>query len=202
MLFAPGLAVTAGLLTRFQVVGGGICLIDLFTPVLGLCAVYLSVRAWHVDLSDGRLLTARTISGRRTLDLGALRRVGRIELSGRGRPTDRLVLTDAHGVRIAVDRLRDGTKADMVLGAAPDGWADHVVVSKRAAARLFSQLQHGPHPLAEEFVTRYRGKGHAHAGPSEGTAWLPFLPLLLAVGCLLLAGVLLAVSLSIAGGGH
>ncbi|MGW2930786.1 hypothetical protein ACWDA7_02700 [Streptomyces sp. NPDC001156] len=68
----------------------------------------------HADRRQQRqLLSARTITGVRTIDLGALASVRRYELIGRfGGSTDELRLRDQHGVRLAVD---SGDKA--VIGA-------------------------------------------------------------------------------------
>lgn len=51
----------------------------------------------------GRLMTATTFLGPRTIDLDQLVRVGRWQVAGKGPWLDKLVLTDARGRRLAVD---------------------------------------------------------------------------------------------------
>ena len=60
--------------------------------------------AWRPSLTSkgGRVrVTARTLSGTRTLDLDELVRVGRATLPGRS-PMDLLLLRDRHGIRLAI----------------------------------------------------------------------------------------------------
>ena len=51
-----------------------------------------------------RRLTAPTISGNRTIDLDALVSIRRFSMMGRGSSLDEYRLTDAHGVRLALNR--------------------------------------------------------------------------------------------------
>ncbi|MEU1600078.1 hypothetical protein ABZ468_46755 [Streptomyces sp. NPDC005708] len=112
----------------------------------------------HVDRRQQRqLLSARTITGVRTIDLGALASVRRYELIGRfGGSTDELRLRDQHGVRLAVD---SGDKA--VIGAVREAVeaadARPGGVSLKASRHARARLGREPWSSAPEV-------GHAFAG--------------------------------------
>lgn len=57
--------------------------------------------------AKGGLLTARTWTGPRTVDLCSLRSVRARRITGRGRPTSYLVVTDTAGVRISLSGRGD-----------------------------------------------------------------------------------------------
>lgn len=79
----------------------------------------------------GRFVTARTLSGRRTVDLHRLVKVGRIGAFTQGpNSIDRLLLVDADGVRLLVDDPEVDKAVRRVL---PN---ETVKVSRAAAVRL------------------------------------------------------------------
>ncbi|WP_411137309.1 hypothetical protein [Streptomyces sp. C10] len=93
----------------------------------------------HARLHDGGLLSVRTLTGRRTVDLARLTKVGRIEVVAQGPTDDRLILTDAHGVRVTLSKLKGGrdtvdtaVRRALLHRPAKAG----VTVSGRAAERL------------------------------------------------------------------
>ncbi|MEU6656925.1 hypothetical protein ABZ904_48420 [Streptomyces sp. NPDC046900] len=115
--------------------------------------------------SRGKLLSARTITGVRTIDLGALASVRRYELIGRfGGSTDELRLRDQHGVRLAVD---SGDKA--VIGAVREAAdARPGGVSLKASRHARARPGREPWSSAPEV-------GHAFAGfLAMGAAMLAF----------------------------
>ncbi|SEO66304.1 hypothetical protein [Actinacidiphila rubida] len=199
VLVVPCAVLVPGLLVREGVVGDGVILLAMVSPLLGVAALYAAVRAWQVELTGDGLLSGRTVSGRRTVDLQRLVRVRRIELRGRGRGTDRFLLTDAHGVRLAVGRLADGSRPDDAVAAAVRAAPAPVAVSPAAGERL---REAAPRPSGEPRADRH---GHAgtHAGPRGRTPGLRNALLLPVGGILLVAlGIALAVvSLSVAGQG-
>lgn len=108
-------------------------MVSLFIAALVACYAHMGGRARP---HDGGLLSARSLTGRHTIDLTRLTEVGRLEVPGEPRTDDRLVLTDAHGVRIVLDRLADSDETvDALVRKAllnrPPGAG--VVVSDRAA---------------------------------------------------------------------
>ncbi|MGW0731616.1 hypothetical protein [Streptomyces sp. NPDC002851] len=87
----------------------------------------------------GQLLTARTLFGRRTVALDRLTKVGRLEIPSHPTSVDWLLLTDEHGVRLAVPAPRVGaseyieTVIAQAVRVAPSG---RIRVSRGAAKRL------------------------------------------------------------------
>ncbi|MCQ4084767.1 hypothetical protein NGB36_30395 [Streptomyces sp. RB6PN25] len=190
-LVLPVLVVVPGLLARAGLVNNAACVVALASPVVAGSAFYFAHRAGHTQLREGGLLTAHTVSGRRSIDLTRLTKVGRIEIGGRGKSTDRLTLTDAHGVRLYVDGLADGGTADAaVVQAVRSAAPGTVTVSKRAALRM--RLQPATGRPAQSPVQ--------HAGTAAGSGCLTaFLPLLLSLACVPVAMGALLLSLFIAG---
>ncbi|MFF9126330.1 hypothetical protein ACF09J_24000 [Streptomyces sp. NPDC014889] len=183
----PVLVVVPAVLVRAGLVGDGLCLLAMFSLLLGAAAVYCVNGCWHARLHAGGLLSARTLTGRRTVDLTRLEKVGRLEIAGRGTTADLLVLTDVHGTRIVVDKLAggEGTPDAAVREALEKHSGPPVLVSGRAAERLR--------------VAAGRRGGRIRPGRSRSNALAAFLPLLLAlVGVPVSLGLLL-VSLALGG---
>ncbi|WP_034091658.1 hypothetical protein [Streptacidiphilus albus] len=68
----------------------------------------------------GSLLTARTVSGPRTVDLASLTRVDRFHrAAGRGQWLDQLIVTDGRGVRLRVDDEKALAQIAALLAADP-----------------------------------------------------------------------------------
>ncbi len=85
----------------------------------------------------GRLISARTITGTRSVDIDGLIRVGRFTMNGRGGPVDLLLLRDREGVRLAFEESHLDVQIRQALQrslAGPDGAA--IRVSRYAARRL------------------------------------------------------------------
>ncbi|GED90282.1 hypothetical protein [Streptomyces sp. 6-11-2] len=134
----PVLVVVPAMLVRAGLVGDGLCLLGLFSLLLGATAVYCVNQGRHARLHEGDLLSARTLTSRRTVDLTRLKKVGRLEASGRGTAADWLVLTDVHGTRIIVDKQLAGgrgTTDDAVREVLKRHSGPPVLVSDRAAGR-------------------------------------------------------------------
>ncbi len=152
--------------------------------VSSLVAAYAHM-GWHARPHDGDLLSARTLTGRHTVDLARLTKVGRLEVPGQTRTDDRLILSDAHGVRLILNNLRGGDETvDALVRNAllkrPPG--SGVVISDRAAERLDLQAE----------VARPHGRFRKGRKIREGL--IGFLPLLsvfvvapVAIGLLALA---------------
>ncbi|WP_407547684.1 hypothetical protein QOM21_01635 [Streptomyces sp. Pv4-95] len=95
--------------------------------------------SWHARLQDRDLLSVRTVTGRRTVDLTRLTKVGRIEVVAQGPTDDRLILTDDHGVRVLLNKLnggRDTVDAAVRRALLHSPATAGVTVSGRAAERL------------------------------------------------------------------
>ncbi|MFC4606357.1 hypothetical protein ACFO9E_00725 [Streptomyces maoxianensis] len=136
---------------------------------------------WHARLHDGALLSARTLTGRRTVDLARLTKVGRVEVVAQGPTDDRLILTDAHGVRVILNKLKGGrdtvdAAVRKVLLRMPANAG--VTVSGRAAERLNMESE----------VLRQRGR--FKAGRRIPFTLIGFAPLLSVPVYLVLAFVL------------
>ncbi|MFB7112016.1 hypothetical protein [Streptomyces sp. NPDC056190] len=187
-LTTPVLVVVPAMLVRAGLVGDGLCLLGLFSLLLGAMAVYGVHGGRHARLHAGGLLSARTLTGRRTVDLTRLKKVGRLEIAGRGSTADRLVLTDVHGTRIIVDKLAGGkgTPDAAVREVLKEHSGPPVLVSGRAAERLRVEVG--------------RGWGNRlQPTRSASPALAAFLPLLLAlVGTPISLGLVL-VSLALGG---
>ncbi len=85
----------------------------------------------------GRLISARTLTGTRSVDIDGLVRVGRFTMNGRGGPVDLLVLRDRQGVRLAFEESHLDVQIRQALQrslAGPDGAS--IRVSRYAARRL------------------------------------------------------------------
>lgn len=125
--------------------------------VLGLVPLFMpAALLWGNRLPQSRgqnpnLLTFRTYTGRRTVDLAGLVRVRRLIVPNRGGPGfDGLVLTDRHGVRVvvrdretiaAVSRLVDRQRSDRAGSVGPSK-RPQISVTRAAAARM--GLEAGP----------------------------------------------------------
>ncbi|WP_199552079.1 hypothetical protein [Streptomyces sp. N35] len=134
-LVATALLVQAGLVSDALVFG------NMATPLISVLVLFYASTGWHVTAYEKDLLSARTLTGGRPVDLARLTKVGRSEVAGQGSTDDRLILTDAHGVRVIVNKLRGGHRdADvdrLVRRALLERPIDAgVAVSARAAERL------------------------------------------------------------------
>lgn len=189
LLTPPLLLVGPVLLIRAGVIDDGFLFLNLVSLLVsGLVAVYAHM-GWRARPHDGDLLSALTLAGRRTVDLARLTKVGRLEVPGQARTDDRLILTDAHGVRLILDKLAgsDETVDALVrraLLSRPPGAG--VIVSDRAAERLDLRTE----------VRRPQGRLTAGRTVREGViGWIPILSVLVVtpVGFgLLVAGFLLS----------
>ncbi|MGW7082952.1 hypothetical protein ACWGH2_05570 [Streptomyces sp. NPDC054871] len=189
LLTPPLLLVVPALLIRARLIDDGYLFLNLASlGISGLVAAYAQM-GWHARPHDGDLLSARTLSGRRTVDLARLTKVGRLEVPGQTRTDDRLVLTDAHGVRLVLDKLAGGDETvdalvrRALLGRPPGAG---VVVSDRAAERLDLRTE----------VRRPHGRLKAGRTVREGLiGWIPLLSVLVFAPVsfgLLVAGFLLS----------
>ncbi|MFF1708736.1 hypothetical protein [Streptomyces sp. NPDC058268] len=189
LLTPPGLLVVTVLLIRARLIDDGFLLLNLVScAVSGLVAAYAHM-GWRARPHDGDLLSARTLAGRRTVDLARLTKVGRLEVPGQVRTDDRLILTDAHGVRIILNKLAGSDETIDTLVR----WALRhrepgagVIVSDRAAERLGVRTE----------VNRPQGRLKAGRTIREGLiGWIPLLSVfvfaLVSFG-LLIAGFLLS----------
>ncbi|MWA15213.1 hypothetical protein [Streptomyces sp. BA2] len=189
LLTPPLLLVVPALLIRARSIDDGYLFLNLASlGISALVAAYAQM-GWHARPHDGDLLSARTLSGRRTVDLARLTKVGRLEVPGQARTDDRLILTDAHGVRLILDKLAGGDETvDALVRRAllsrPPGAG--VVVSDRAAERL---------DLSTE-VRRPHGRLKAGRTVREGViGWIPILSVVVFAPVsfgLLVAGFLLS----------
>lgn len=135
--------VVTGLLVRAGFIHEVFILANMFSLGLDILVLVYIHAGWHVQVHDGTLLSVRTLTGRRTVDLFRLVKVGRVEVVGQGPTEDKLILTDAHGVRVVVNRFKGGRatvdatvrKALLCMPAAG------VTVSARAAERLNLETQ-------------------------------------------------------------
>nr|WTB31862.1 hypothetical protein OG781_22370 [Streptomyces sp. NBC_00830] len=133
LLVVPLLVVVSGLLVRSGLVGDSWCILALLSPLIGFAVWHIPAEARHTELRDGHLLTARTLCGRRTVDLTRLVKVRRIELQRLYMPAvDQLTIKDVHGVRLILDEGHD-VEVREAIAQAPAGQID---VSRRAAERL------------------------------------------------------------------
>ncbi|MFJ3712230.1 hypothetical protein [Streptomyces sp. NPDC090053] len=185
---APVLVVVPAVLVRSGSAGSGLCLLGLFALLAEVVTLYCVNQGWGVQLRAGGLLSCLTLTGRRTVDLTRLTKVGRFEIGGRGGGSDLLVLTDTYGVRAIVHRYAGGK--EKVDGAVREALRNRtgatVVVSGRAAERLGVQVGNRP--------------GSAlRAGRSGSGALAAFLPVLLIVPAVVVSIGLLIVSLLLAG---
>lgn len=184
----PVLVVVPAMLVRAGLVGDGLCLLGLFSLLLGATAVYCVNQGRHARLHEGDLLSARTLTGRRTVDSTRLKKVGRLGAAGRGTAADWLVLTDVHGTRIIVDKQLaggEGTTDDAVREVLKRHSGPPVLVSDRAAERLS--------------VAMGRRGGRIRPGRSGSNEHAAFLPLLLALAGAPVSVGLLLVSLALGG---
>ncbi|MEU6763351.1 hypothetical protein ABZ916_12600 [Streptomyces sp. NPDC046853] len=189
LLAPPLLFVVPVLLVRARSIDDGFLFLSLVSPFVSLLVAAYAPMGWRARLHDGDLLTARTLTGRRTVDLAALTKVGRMEVPGQVRTDDRLILTDAHGVRIMLDKLAGGddtvdSPVRRALLRRPPGAG--VVVSDRAAERLDLRTE----------VRRPQGRLKAGRTIREGLiGWIPLLAVFVVV---LLSFGLLAAGLTLA----
>ncbi|MBM7168643.1 hypothetical protein JQK87_09510 [Streptomyces sp. G44] len=126
-------------LVRAGLISEGFLFLNMASVIVAAMVAAYAHMGWHARPHGDGLLCARTLTGRRTVDLARLTKVGRLEVPGQTRNDDRLILTDAHGVRLIVHRLRgsDETVDALVRRALMRRRQDAgVVVSDRAAERL------------------------------------------------------------------
>ncbi|MBC9714877.1 hypothetical protein H9Y04_20205 [Streptomyces sp. TRM66268-LWL] len=138
-LFPPVYLVVTALLVQAGLVSDALVFGNLVTPLVSVLVVFYSATGWHVTPYEKDLLSVRTLTGRRTVDLARLTKVGRSEVASQASTDDRLILTDAHGVRVIVNGLRGGAgDVDrLVRRALLERPIDAgVVVSARAGERL------------------------------------------------------------------
>ncbi|MFK4068194.1 hypothetical protein [Streptomyces sp. NPDC029674] len=126
-------------LVRAGTISDAFLLLNIGSLLISVMVAAYAPMGWHSRLHDGDLLSARTLTGRRTVDLRRLTKVGRLEVPGETRMDDRLILTDAHGVRVILNKLKGGdatvdAHVRRALMMRPPGAG--VVVSDRAAERL------------------------------------------------------------------
>ncbi|WP_371525934.1 hypothetical protein OG302_06970 [Streptomyces sp. NBC_01283] len=189
LLTPPVLLVVPVLLIRARLIGDGFLLVNLVScAVSGLVAAYAHM-GWRARPHDGDLLSARTLAGRRTVDLARLTKVGRLEVPGQVRTDDRLILTDAHGVRLILNKLAG---SDETIDALVRRALRHrepgagVIVSDRAAERLGVRTE----------VNRPQGRLKAGRTIREGLiGWIPLLSVFVFAPVsfgLLIAGFLLS----------
>ncbi|MET7298336.1 hypothetical protein [Embleya sp. NPDC005575] len=148
-LLPPAILVVTGLLVRARLIDDDFVVLNMVSPALSALTFYAAHVGWHARLHDGTLMSVRTLTGRRTVDLARLTKVGRVEVVGQG-TDDQLILTDAHGVRVILNRLKGGrdtvdAAVRKVLLRMPANAG--VTVSGRAAERLNMETevlrQHG-----------------------------------------------------------
>ncbi|GGV67852.1 hypothetical protein GCM10010277_76820 [Streptomyces longisporoflavus] len=160
------------LLVRARLIDDGFLFLNLVSLIISALVASYAPMGWRARLHGDDLLSARTLTGRRTVDLARLTKVGRLEVPGQTRTDDRLILTDAHGVRLILDKLAgsDQTVDALVLRALrrrPPGAG--VVVSDRAAERLDLRTE----------VRRPHGRLKPGRAIREGLiGWVPLLGLL------------------------
>jgi hypothetical protein len=118
----------------------GLSVLAFFSPMPAYLALSMAVSTRHPEV-HGDLLSTRTYYGRRTLDLGRLRKVRRLFVPGFG-SKEWLILTDAYGVRLRLERIDH--KKEKLQALVRDAITDDVDVSENAAHRLF----HRPAPHA------------------------------------------------------
>ena len=110
-----------------------------FAPLSALITYLIAINPWQPEMR-GRLLTARTLGGRCTVDLNGLTRVGRLVIPGKDTAStvDWLMLADEHGVRLAVRTPRPGGSDYAELAVARTALAplNEVRVSRWAMKRL------------------------------------------------------------------
>lgn len=138
-LFPLVILVVTGLLVRARFIDDGFVMLNMVSPALSVLVFFYMHLGWHACLYDDGLLSVRTLTGRRTVDLTRLTKVGRIEVVAQGPTDDRLILTDAHGVRVILNKLKGGrdTVDAAVRRALLQGPAEAGVrVSGRAVERL------------------------------------------------------------------
>ncbi|MGA4844977.1 hypothetical protein ACOBQB_01295 [Streptomyces sp. G5(2025)] len=157
------------ILVRAGLIGEGFLFLNIVSLVVCATVAAYAHMGWHVRPYDDDLLSARTLTGRRTVDLAQLTKVGRLEVPGQTRNDDRLILTDAHGVRLIAHKLRGGDETvDALVRRAlmRRRQGAGVVVSDRAAERLDLRAE----------VARPHGRLRAGRKIREGL--IGFLPLL------------------------
>ncbi|WP_419993204.1 hypothetical protein [Streptomyces boninensis] len=131
--------IVVAVLVRDGAASTALAIVNGFTLITSLALAIYAHYGWDARLYDDRLPSVRTVSGRRTVDLARLAKVGRLEISGnRGTVDDSLILTDIHGVRVMVKRLKHNEESleaviRRTLLTMPVN--SKVVVSTRAAER-------------------------------------------------------------------
>ncbi|MEU9117130.1 hypothetical protein AB0D04_36605 [Streptomyces sp. NPDC048483] len=180
-LLPPAVLVVTGLLVRARLIDDDFVMLNWVSLALSALVSFCAHIGWHARLHDGGLLSVRTLTGRRTVDLARLTKVGRIEVVAQGPTDDRLILTDAHGVRVILNKLKgshdtvDATVRRALLHKPANAG---VTVSGRAAERLDLEAE----------VRRPRGR--FKAGRRIPFSLIGFAPLLVVPVYLLLAFVL------------
>lgn len=105
---------------------------------VGVCAV-----------RGGQGLSARTLTGVRTIELDSLAQVRRFVALGRsGTPSDELRLRDRHGLRLTIDRdrLTDDCIRRVIQRAEADPGAAPIAVTRHARVRLRLAPRSADHP--------------------------------------------------------
>lgn len=109
LLTLLGLVLVPPLLVQAGVVGDGWLMPAFFAHFAAVVVYMLAIIPRRPEMR-GRMLTARTWSGRCTVDLDRLVRVRRLVVLGKNTAStlDWLMLVDGHGVRLAVQAPRQG----------------------------------------------------------------------------------------------
>ncbi|WP_436494944.1 hypothetical protein [Actinokineospora sp. HUAS TT18] len=99
---ASGMTIAAGRIGFDEQDGPGMTLVVLAMVTFALLIALPFCNHARID-RDKRYVTAKTVTGLRTIDLHALTRVWRLRGPSEGQTLDHLMLTDRHGVRLAVN---------------------------------------------------------------------------------------------------
>ncbi|MEV6106665.1 hypothetical protein AB0M28_18385 [Streptomyces sp. NPDC051940] len=126
LLVVPVMALVAGLLDDESW-----RLLALFSPFASFAVWFGFAIPRGVTLLDDSLLSGKTLSGRRTVSFAGPVKVRRIFLPTPQQSMDLLVIKDACGVRLLLDK-----KHDAEVRAAIEQTAGQVALSQRAAERL------------------------------------------------------------------
>ena len=137
-----GADVAIGLLVRAHRIHGGSAGYSLGVGLIACFVVwpvfYGTSSRPSLVVADGRqLVVARTLTGLRVVDLGALASVRRFVIPTRGSDWDELRLRDRHGARLAIGRCEGEIEEAVRTAAAASG----APVSRAAMERLNRRLR-------------------------------------------------------------
>ncbi|NGN65171.1 hypothetical protein G5C51_14845 [Streptomyces sp. A7024] len=153
-LSVVALVVVPAVLVRAAGALDDVCFIAILSPIVAF-AVYLPANASFGLEQRGRMLTARTLFGRRTVDLGRLVGVRLLEIPVQPGPLRWLLLTDEHGVQLAVPeaRIDHGRLAHEIVTAVRRARSGRVRVSRAARERLDLEGRQEPGWLRGELAS-------------------------------------------------